>query len=80
MKIVFHNSLGKIEERKVTRVVAYDDNENPIALVLEYAPGMIFASTVDHPDFNVMLRNLGIDRVVVCKDVHGPELQGVRFE
>ena len=54
---------------EATRVVVEDAKGNPIMIALEYEPGMIIASHAGDADFNNLMRNLGIDKVVVCTDI-----------
>lgn len=82
MQIEFHTRLGKAERREITRMVIYDAKDNPTVVAIEFAPGMIFAATADHPDFNHILKNFGLDRTVIVQDVNfaGPDLREVSFD
>ncbi len=79
MKIEFHNRLGNPQSVEVTRVVVYDQNDNPIAVAVEVEPGAILAGTVDHPDFNELLRGLGITKTVIVQTVDQIPLPEIRF-
>lgn len=67
MYIEIHDKLGGARRLQCTRVVVHDDLGNPVALAVEYQEGLIMASTAEHEDFNRMLYNLGLDKVVIVK-------------
>lgn len=80
MRITIHKNLRDAQVIEATRVVIEDIKGNPVMIALEYAPGMIVAAHPGDPDFNNLLKNLGIDKVVVCTDVEEPRLDMVRFD
>lgn len=80
MKLKIHKNLREAIEVDATRVLVEDDLGNPIAVALEYGPGAIFAVTADHPDFNQILRSMGVNKVVVVQDIPtGTPLNEVHF-
>lgn len=79
MKIEFHNRLGNPQSVEVTRVVVYDQYDNPIAVAVEVEPGAILTGTVDHADFHDLLRGLGISKTVIVKTVDQIPLPEIRF-
>lgn len=69
MYVELHDHLGNAKKVQCTRVVVYDHNDTPTALAVEYQPRVIMAATMDHPEFNTMLRNLGVDQMVIVLPV-----------
>lgn len=81
MFIEIHNALGQPQRIEVTRCVVYDRFHNPIALAVEVLPDTIEAETLNNPvQFHELLRNLGITKTVVVKDVPQLDLRHVRFD
>lgn len=79
MKLKIHKDLREIMEIEATRVLVEDDLGNPIAFALQYGPGMIIAATADDPNFNAMLQQMGINKVVAITDVDVKSLESIRF-
>ena len=79
MKLKIHRSLRDVVVIEATRVVVEDDLGNPVALALEYAPNQIFTATLDDPEFNRVLAELGIDKTLLVEDVFQTPLDQVRF-
>jgi hypothetical protein len=80
MKLITHNNLQQPTVSEVTRLLVEDIEGNPILIALEYAPGMILAAHAGDAEFNNLLKNLGIDKVVVCTDVKEKPADQVLFE
>lgn len=83
MKLVIHRNLQQAQVIEATRVVVEDDLGNPIAFALEYAPGMIIAEVLregHEAEFNHMLREMGISKLVVVDPIQTTPLPGVRFD
>jgi len=75
MKIMFHNGLGDYQTLEVTRVVVLDKYDNPLAVAAELGDDLVIAETAQEAtqrQFNEVLRNLGIDKVVSVIDVQAP--------
>ena len=79
MHIEFFDKLGEPQRAPATRVIVFDANENPVALVVEYA-GQLIHSKAGDDDFNQILRNLGVDKTVVCLDDAMTPIDQVRFD
>jgi CTP:molybdopterin cytidylyltransferase MocA len=79
MKLQIHRNMRDVLTVDATRVVVEDAFGNPIALALEFAPGQIIAATADNPQFNAILHNLGINKVVAIEDAKLTPLDQVRF-
>jgi len=80
MKLIIHSDMRNSQVIEATRIVVEDKEGNPIMVALEYAPEMIVASHAGDNDFNTLLANLGINKVVVCTDVQEKPLDQVVFE
>ena len=79
MRIEFHNGFMQPTSVEVTRVVVYDMHDNPVSLAVEVDDGVIIASTADHPDFNSLLRSMGIDKTVIVHNTPQIALPEIRF-
>jgi hypothetical protein len=79
MKIEFHNNLGNPQSVEVTRVVVYDQHDNPVAVAVEVEPGAIITGTAEHADFNELLRGLGLNKTVVVQTVEQVPLREIKF-
>jgi hypothetical protein len=90
MKIVVHDALMRPQVLEVTRVVVYDDLDNPVALALKYGEmpdgkDVILTAHVGEPGgeaaFNHLLHEMGIDKTTVVIDTpKGTPLDQVRFD
>ena len=76
MRIESHNKLSEVMRFDATRVVIYDDVGNPIAVAAQIGTDAYVTSTVGQPDFEALLRNLGIHSTTVVSVVgHKPASQ-----
>jgi hypothetical protein len=80
MKLKIHRNLREAVVIEATRVVVEDGFGNPVAVALEFAPNQILAATPDSPEFNAILREMGIDKTVIVEDVHPVPLDQVQFD
>jgi hypothetical protein len=90
MKIEIHNGLTNPQVIHATRVVVYDEFDNPVALALSYGHTndgreLILAAHAGEmgkeAQFNQLLERLGIRKtVLVTNVVTGTELDKVRFQ
>jgi len=69
MRLEAHDNLQKPIKREITRVVVYDDYDNPIAIVVKYDHGMCYVGHVGDKEFNNMLQVLGINRFVMVDKI-----------
>jgi len=46
-----------------------DENGTPLFVACEYEPGAHVLCTAQDPDFNRVLRNLGIDKITICDHI-----------
>lgn len=80
MKLIVHNNLREAQVIHATRLVVEDSLGNPIVVALEYAPDQIIAAHPGDKDFNNLLKNLGINKVVVCTDIEQKPLNEIIFD
>jgi len=83
MKIVIHDSLMRPQTIEVSRVVVYDQFDNPIQYALEFAPGRILADTLregHEAQFSNMLKDMGINKVVHVQPIEVQNLDQVKFD
>lgn len=52
---------------EVGQIVVYDRLGNPLMVGVEYCQDQIFVSHAADEDFNTTLRNMHIDKTVVCE-------------
>ncbi len=75
MRVETHNRLRAPDSRPATRVVVYDDFNNPIAVLIQVSPNNVYMSFKGQKGFEEALRNLGIvDTTVVTVVEHLPDL------
>lgn len=61
MRIEAHNAFANPINAEVTRVVVYDDHDQPVGLFVSQGPGLVLASTVkDGYRFQKALRDYGV--------------------
>lgn len=64
---------GRVTQCRSSFVLIRDDFGNPISVACQLdTNGPVVLSTVEQPDFQQILHNLGIDQLVVCDSVTGP--------
>lgn len=81
MKIVIHDHLNRPQVIDVSRVIVYDELDNPIAATLKYGHAdngkeLIATAHIGEPGgeqaFLEFLRDMGIDKTVVIVDTPQP--------
>jgi hypothetical protein len=65
MRIEAHDKLGRIINSEVSRVVVYDDFDNPVLLAIKLHTHWIYAAHLRDPEFTEMLEMLGIHKTLV---------------
>jgi len=73
MRIEAHNAFGKPIKQEITRVVVYDDLDNPILVAMKYAQGMCYAGRVGDTEFQKVLAMLGINKTVIVDNLDAKE-------
>jgi hypothetical protein len=74
MRIEAHNKFGKPIGAEVTRLIVYDEYDNPIVVALDPGDGSIVAATADpdpsrNAEFHDILRVFGVQRTLIVKDL-----------
>lgn len=69
MKLHIHNNLQQPQQLEATRVLVTDRFDNPLAVLLEVSPGMTIVEVAGSPNFDMVLRSLGIDNTVIVQDI-----------
>jgi len=65
LRIQFYKELTQPRQVEARRAVILDCFGNPLALAVEESPQTYIYSCRDNPDFEMLLRSLGIDRTTV---------------
>ena len=78
MRIEAHNCLGQLINADVTRVVVYDDHNNPVALAIKHRQDWIYVGHIRDPEFFDYLRALGIDKTVIVDILDPKQLPPLR--
>ena len=74
MRVDTHNNLGQARRERTTRVVVYDDYDNPICVVMKMQNGRITVVRVGDKRFNEALQMLGINRTVIVESIDASKL------
>ncbi len=69
MTVEIHNHLKFSERLQATRVVVYDEFENPISVTIKVDGGHYIAITPDHKRFKELLSVLGINKTLVIDKI-----------
>jgi hypothetical protein len=67
MRVELHDGLKGTISIPASRVVIYDDYDNPLALVLCVEGRQYVAATVTQPQFHKLLKAMGINKTVVVE-------------
>lgn len=75
MKVQLHNGLQSPQTISATRVLVLDDHGNPVAVAVEVGQGVIITELASEgPQFNSLLRSLGIQQTVIVEGVRQRQL------
>ena len=80
MQIESHDKLGRPERRPSTRVVIYDDFNNPLAVLIQVSPVNVYMSFRGQKDFEAALLNLGILDTTITTVIEAKDLPELRIE
>lgn len=75
-----HNGLRDAKRTPCTRVVVYDEFNNPLCFVVDAGQGIKYVVKCDDPDFNRLLQELGIAKTIVVQNLHQTPLDQIRFD
>lgn len=79
MRVETHNKLRDPQIIYASRVVVYDALDNPVSVTVEVENGVIITSHAGDPDFNRILRELGIDKTVIVQEIQQKAVQDIHF-
>lgn len=79
MKIRSHQAFANPVEIEATSVLIVDDFDNPIVVAVQTAPGHMVYATIDHPDFNEILKNFGFSRRIILTGSNEKPLKDVSW-
>lgn len=69
MRVESHDALGKAVSMPATRVVVYDDYDNPVCVSMKMQNGRITTARVGDKRFNEVLQMLGIRKTVLVDSI-----------
>lgn len=74
MFVRVYRTLGDPQpvEQEAVLVVIEGQSGQPVCVATELGQGIIAAATADDPEFNRMLRNLGLHKTVIVSPAHIP--------
>lgn len=72
MRIEAHDHLGKPLNCTATRVVIYNDNDEPLAVAIQTDSRSFFVARLGDPELETLLAHLGIDKTVIVKPIPPP--------
>lgn len=65
MRIEAHNHLGEPINTKITRIVIYDNYDNPIGLAIEHQHNWVYIGHARDPEFREYLKAIGIEKTCI---------------
>lgn len=68
MQVDLHNALREPQSLEATRVLVRDKYGNPLVFVIEDGE-MVNFKTIDDPDFQQALKDFGINRTIIVKQL-----------
>ncbi len=75
MRVELHDGLRGTMSLPATRVVVYDDYDNPIALAVNVEGTQYVVATVTNASFHKILKAMGIDKTVVVQSIDVKKLK-----
>lgn len=75
MRVEVHDQLQNPVAVTGSRVVVYDEFDNPLALVIRVKDNHYFAATAGHKSFEKLLKMVGIDKTLVVDRIDATKLK-----
>jgi hypothetical protein len=69
MRVELHDELKHSQSLSASRVIVYDDYDNPIAVVMKIAGGQYVASTITQKQFPKILQAMGITKTTIVEHI-----------
>jgi Trk K+ transport system NAD-binding subunit len=70
MRVEIHDAFKSTMSSEATRVVVYDEFDNPIAVVAKIDGQQYVAATAANPKFNEVLKALGINKTLIIDHIN----------
>lgn len=67
MRLEIHDHLQKAKNLAATRLVVYDDFDNPVSISIQLDKNQIHTSHLGDNEFPLMLEMLGINRTMIVE-------------
>lgn len=80
MRIEAHDRLGNPIVADVTRVVIYDDFNQPVAVALKHGHGWIYVGHCRDPEFFDMLQSMGIKATYIVDTIDPSKLKPLKLK
>jgi hypothetical protein len=77
MRVELHDKFQDPMSVPATRVVIYDDYDNPIAVVVQINPGHYLASHAGDKQFKEVLATLGINKTLIIDTINTEDLRPI---
>lgn len=75
MRVELHDGLNHAQKLEATRVVVYDDYDNPIAVVIKVEGDRYVAATAAQKQFPEILKAMGITKTVIVEHLDPTRLR-----
>jgi hypothetical protein len=75
MRVEVHDAFKKAQSIPATRVVVYDEYDNPIAAVVQVEGGQYVAVTAAMKQFQAVLKAMGINKTLIVEHIDSAKLQ-----
>ena len=75
MRIEAINGIGQPIKQTVTRLVVYDDFDNPVAVAVKYGDGIMYVGHIKDKEFEDYLHNLGIHKTLIVDTIKPEEIK-----
>jgi len=69
MRVELHDGLRDAYNLQATRVVVYDEYDNPIAAIVKIEDGRHIAVTASNKQFQSFLKALGINKTLIVQHI-----------
>lgn len=77
MHIEIFDDIGRPRKIKASRVVVFDDFNNPVAVAVKHCTGSMYTGHVGDKEFFNYLQVLGIDKTLVVTEINPKELKKI---
>jgi hypothetical protein len=74
MRVEVHDGLKNPQNISATRLVVYDEFDNPIAAIVQIGTGQYVATTASQKQFKNVLKALGITKTLVIDHLDPKQL------